>query len=177
MFARRGRDHPSLRCPLVGVREHEPLENPGVQPLSDQTQQHSVTYPSAKDLPEVEVFDGVEKLSDVDLDDPPPSHPPRRVPDCAQRLVLRATRPEAVREVVKLLLVDLADHHRHRALQDLVLEGRDADRTGLRPIALRDVHPPHRRRPVLPGLRAVEERLEVGLQVLRVRCRALSVDT
>src|SRR5262249_16632837 len=40
--------------------EHEPLENPGVQPLSDQTQQHSVTYPSAKDLPEVGVFDGVE---------------------------------------------------------------------------------------------------------------------
>src|SRR4051812_35052261 len=89
----------------------------------------------------------------------------------------RATGPETIREVVKLLLVDLADHHRHRALQNLVLEGGNADRTGLRPIALRDVHPPHGRCPISPGLRAVEKRLEVGLQLLRVRCCALSVDT
>ncbi|HLK36375.1 MAG TPA: hypothetical protein VKU41_06450, partial [Polyangiaceae bacterium] len=49
----------------LGVREHEPLENPGVQPLSDQTQQHSVPYPSAKDPPEVGVFDGVEGTHDI----------------------------------------------------------------------------------------------------------------
>ena len=120
--------------------------------------------------------DGVEKFSNVDLDDPSTLHPPCRVLDRAQRLVWRATRSEAVREVVELLLVDLADHHRHRALQDLVLEGRNTDRTGLRPIALRDVHPSHWRRPVSPGLRAVEKRQEVDLQLLRVCCRALSVD-
>src|SRR5262249_62031718 len=44
------------------------------------------------------------------------------------------------------------------------------------PLPLRVGPPPHRRCPVSTGLRAVEERLEVGLQVLRVRCRALSVD-
>ena len=70
-----------------------------------------------------------------------------------------ATGAKAIREVVKLLLVDLPDHHRHRALQDLVLEGRNTDRTGLRPIALRDVHPSHRRRPVSPRLCAVQQRL------------------
>jgi hypothetical protein len=30
-------------------------------------------------------------------------------------------------------------------LEDLVLEGRNPDRPGFRPISLRDVHPPHRR--------------------------------
>ncbi len=44
----------------------------------------------------------------------------------------RAPRPEAVRAVEKVLLVDGLQHHRDRALQDLVLEGRDADRSRLR---------------------------------------------
>src|SRR5690349_5242436 len=77
-----------------------------------------------------------------------------------------ATRAKAVREVAKLLLVDLADHHRHRTLQDLVLEGRNTDRTGFCPSVLRDVHSPHRWREVASGLGAV-----------RVLLRALPVDS
>jgi site-specific DNA recombinase len=127
--SRRRSHHPSLRRSFVGVRELKPLDDSGVQPLSDQTQQHSVPYPSTKDLSEVDMGDAVEKLPDIDLDDPSPSHPPCRVLNRAQRLVWRATRSKAVREIVKLLLVDLADHHRHRALQDLVLEGRDGHLT------------------------------------------------
>ena len=50
------------------------------------------------------------------------------------------------------------------------------DGSRLRAIALRDVHSPHRRRPIAPGLRAIEERREVGLELLRVLIRALSVD-
>jgi hypothetical protein len=88
----------------------------------------------------------------------------------------RATGPEAVREVVKLLLVDSLQHHRHGALQDLVLEGRNADGPRLRPVPLRDVDPPHRWGSIRPGLRALEERPEVFLQVLLVLLRALSVD-
>src|SRR5262249_52486997 len=111
-----------------------------------------------------------------DLDEPPTSHAPCRGPDDLQRLVRGATGTKAIREVVELLLVDLPDHHRHRTLQDLVLEGRDADRTGFRTVSLRDVHSPHRRRPVPAGLRALEKRLEVVLQSLRVLLRAHSVD-
>ena len=39
------------------------------------------------------------------------------------------------------------------------------------------MHAPDRRRSVRAGLRAVEQRLEIDLQVRRVRFRALSVDT
>ena len=77
----------------------------------------------------------------------------------------RAMRPEAVRAVKKLLLVDGLQHHRDRALQDLVLEGGNADGSRLRPAPLRDVDPPHRRRPVRARLRAFEKRLEIALQI------------
>ena len=70
----------------------------------------------------------------------------------------RPARPEAVRAVQKVLLVDRFQHHHHRPLKHLVLEGRDPDRARLAPVALRNVHPPHRRRPVRPGLEAVEQR-------------------
>src|SRR5882757_10794655 len=86
------RDHPSLRRSFIGVRELITLKHPGVQPLSDQTQQHAVAYPSAKDVPEVEVIDGVEELPDVDLDDPSSIHLPCRVLDRVQRLMRRAPR-------------------------------------------------------------------------------------
>src|SRR5262249_34464490 len=41
-------------------------------------------------------------------------------------LMRGATAPKPVRAVEKILLVNGLQHHRHRALQDLVLEGRDA---------------------------------------------------
>jgi hypothetical protein len=44
------------------------------------------------------------------------------------------------------------------------------------PIALRDVDPPHRRREVRSGLRVVEQRPEVVLQMRRVLGRGLSID-
>src|SRR6266536_200028 len=52
------RDHPSLRRSFIGMREIQSLDDPGVQPLSDQAQQHSVTYPSVKDRSQVGVIDG-----------------------------------------------------------------------------------------------------------------------
>src|SRR5262245_5706130 len=122
------------------------------------------------------MVDGVEELPDIDLDDPATFHSHRRVPERLQRLMGRATGTKAIRAVVELLRVALADHHGHRTLQDLVLEGRNTDRTSFRPIALRDVHTTHRRRPVTPRFRAIEERLEVRLQLLRVLLRGLSID-
>jgi site-specific DNA recombinase len=169
------RDHATLRCPFFGVREVRSLEHPRVQPLADQTHQHSVTYPSTKDVQQVAMVDGVEELLDVDLKDPATTHPHRRVLQRLARLVRRATGPEAVRDVQKRRLVDGLERHRHGALQHLVLEGGNADGARLRPIALRDVHPSHRRRSVHARLRAVQERPKVVLQLLRVLLRTLSV--
>ena len=87
----------------------------------------------------------------------------------------RARGPEAIRAVVKLLLVDCLQHHRHRALEDLVLERRDADGPRSRSITLRDVDASNRRREVRARLEAVEQAAEILVESLRVRCRRLSV--
>ena len=61
-----------------------------------------------------------------------------------------ASRPEAVGETQKVGLVDGAQHLGHRALDDLVLQRRHAERP-LTAVRFRDVHAPHRLRPVAPA--------------------------
>ncbi len=63
----------------------------------------------------------------------------------------------------------------HRPLQNLVLEGRNADGSTLLPIALRDVDAPHRGGPVRPGLRSLQQRPEVLLQLRRIGFARLAV--
>src|SRR5262249_40293129 len=152
------------------------FEDAGVQPLANQPQNHTITYPAAQNLPHACMVEGVEKLLDIDLHDPTASPPHRDMLQLLERLMRRAPRPEAVRKVVEVLLVDGFEQHRDRALQHLVLEGRDADGTRTLPIALRDVHSPDGRRTVRAGLRAIEQRPEVVLQLLLVLLRGLSVD-
>jgi hypothetical protein len=84
--------------------------------------------------------------------------------------------PQAVRAIDKVLLVDRFQQHHHRALENLVLQRRDADRSRLRRRAgLGNVNPLDRRRHVPARLGAVQQRLEVGLQVLPVRVPRLAV--
>jgi hypothetical protein len=80
----------------------------------------------------------------------------------------RPTRPEPVRAVPKVLLVDRFEHHDHRPLKNLVLEGRYPDRTRGRAIGLRDVGPSHGRRLIEARLGSVQQVLQVLFQVLCV---------
>lgn len=56
-----------------------------------------------------------QKLLDIDFHDPATSHLHRRSSEVLEGLVRGATRPEAIREVVKRLLVHSFEHHRDRA--------------------------------------------------------------
>ena len=85
-------------------------------------------------------------------------------PKIFQRLVRRAAGPEAVRAGQEVLLVDRLQHHAHRPLEDLVLEGRYPDGPGLAPVAFGDVAATHRGGLVRARLEAVEQRPEVLLQ-------------
>jgi hypothetical protein len=87
-----------------------------------------------------------------------------------------ASGSEPVRDVHKVRLVDRFQHHQHRTLEDLILIRGYPQRTSLVGRAgLGDVHSTHWRRHVRAGLGAVEEVLEVGLQVGLVFVRGLSV--
>ncbi|NOZ87199.1 MAG: hypothetical protein GXP49_13200 [Deltaproteobacteria bacterium] len=57
-------------------------------------------------------------------------------------------------------------------LKNLVLESRNPDGTGSLPVALRNMHSTNRMRTVAPGLEALQQILEVRLQVRCIlRCR------
>ena len=118
----------------------------------------------------------VEKLPDVHFQNPAASAVHRPLPQVFQGFVCRSSRPEAIRAGIEVLLVDRLQQHDDRPLEDLVLQRGNSDRASLGSRArLGNMHPPHRRCPVRPGLRPVQERLEVGLQVFRVLGPGLSV--
>ena len=124
----------------------------------------------------MDVVELVEKLLDVEFDHPAAPHRHQHLPQLVERLVRRTSRPKAVRARQEVLLVDRLEHHRHRPLQHLVLESGDPDRAHRLAVALRDLHPAHRRRLVAAGLEALQQRAEVGLESLGVLGRSLPVD-
>ena len=58
-----------------------------------------------------------------------------------ERLVRVTSRPEPVRETSEVRLINFIEHGHHGLLNNLVLQGRDAQ-GALPPIGLRDVHSP-----------------------------------
>src|ERR1022692_4440234 len=150
-----GRYDPALRTTRLRTRHRASFEYSCVEPLAYQALYHSVAYPAVQYLAQSLVVDRVEVLAYVDLDDPTAGHHRRLSMQYVQRLKRRASWPEAERAVQKVLLVNGLQHHRDRALQHLILEGRDAQRAHLATV-FRDVRTPHWRRPVRAGLRAFE---------------------
>ena len=117
----------------------------------------------------------VEKRADVNLQNAAYPAPHALLREARQGVVRRTLRPETVRAVVEVLLVNRLQEHHDRPLKHFVFQRRDADGAGLSASALRDMHPSHRRRPVHTRLRAFQEQSEVDLQVLLVVRRRLAV--
>src|SRR6266436_1723531 len=106
----------------------------------------------------------VEKLPDVHVHNPAATDLHEVLPQDLQRLMRRPSRPEAIRTVQKVLLVDRLQRHDDRPLKDLILQSRDAQRTSLVARPFRNTHPTYRRRPVRAGLGTFEERLKIVKQ-------------
>ena len=86
-------------------------------------------------------------------------------PERVQRVVLAAPGPEPVREAQEVLLVDRVEDRHDRLLDDLVLQGRDAQRS-LSPVRLRDVGSLGRLRSIRPLMHAA---VQIGQPRLQVR--------
>ncbi len=110
----------------------------------------------------------VEEPADVGVNDPvdlPPFHSDR---DGVERIVRPAPRPEAVAEPEELRLKDRYQNRiRHRPLENLVLQRRNAERS-LPSILLGYEHPPGRRRPVRTPVYAGTEVGQSAFQSVRV---------
>jgi hypothetical protein len=110
-----------------------------------------------QDLPQVDMIQRIEEAPDVHLDDPGSPKINHTLPDGFERLVRRAPRAKAVRAGQEVLLVHNFQSHGHRALEHLVLQRWDPERTGFVAASFRDVHPSDGRCPVAARLGAVEE--------------------
>ena len=122
------------------------------------------------------MVDRVEKLSKIDVHYPVASHLHFLFPQGLQGSVCTASGPEPVRDVQKVRLVHRFQHHQHRTLKDFILICGYPQRASLVGRAcLGNVHSTHGRRHVRAGFGAVEEVLEVGLQVDLIFVRGLSI--
>ena len=121
------------------------------------------------------MVDRVEKFSKIDIHDPVASHLHLLVPQRLQGSVSTASGPEPVRDVQKVRLVHRFQHHQHRTLKNFIFIRWYSQRACLIRASLGNMHSTHGRRHVRAGFGAVEEVLEVGLQVDLVFVRGLSV--
>jgi hypothetical protein len=135
-------DHPALRRPLLHHLELAVLHHACVQPFQQQPNEARIADPVLDELPHPFVLDRVEERADIGIEHPA-YLPAQRDRQCIQSVVLIPAGPESVREAQEHRLVDRLQDHLHRLLDDLVLDGRDAERPRAT-IALRDVHTPYR---------------------------------
>src|SRR5882672_5725752 len=91
------RNNSALRRSRFRCRQLTVLEHPCIEPLANQPYQHSINHPLANDFPQLVMWNRIEVLSNVDLDDPPASHLHRLAPQVLQQLVRAATGAKAVR--------------------------------------------------------------------------------
>lgn len=80
-------DDPALRAAGFRGRPGPFLQDPRLQPFTDQPQQHPISHPLLKKGPQVSMVQCVEKLSHIDLHDPATPHVHRLLPQGLQRLM------------------------------------------------------------------------------------------
>jgi site-specific DNA recombinase len=152
------------------------LHDPGLQPFGQQPEDTAIADPMLQEPHHPGVADAVEERPDVGVQNP--VHFPQIDPvgERVQRIVLGTPRPEPIGEAEEVRLVDGVQHLHHRALDDLVLQRRDAERP-LPAVGLRDVLPPRRLRPVCAAHHAAMQVVDVAIERHRILLPLHPIDT
>src|SRR6266511_5407956 len=131
-----------LRRPRLRARPFPVLDDACPEPLLDQPQDPFVRDPMLEELHKPRLVEAGEEVADVSVEHE--VHLPARDPDSkrVQRIMLRAPRPEPVRETEEVLLVYGVQHLDHRPLKDLILKRSDPERPQPPPGSRRESHPP-----------------------------------
>src|SRR5947209_312042 len=118
----------------------------------------------------------IEKAANVHIEHPVHFLHQQSGVERIQRVMLASPRPESVRETKKVGFVDSVQHLDGRALDDLVFQHGNSERS-FPPVALVDVRPTHRLRPLRSSLQPMGEILKIILKSLAVVPPCLSVHT
>src|SRR6266481_4408110 len=123
------------------------LQHAGVQPFLDEPHDAPVRNPVLDELHQPFVRNPVEKAFDVQIKHPVHFSRQQSRVQRVQRLMLASPWPEPVRKSKKVRFVNGIQHLDRRALDDLVFQRRNSERS-LPPVGLGDKHSAHRLRPV-----------------------------
>jgi hypothetical protein len=164
-----------LRDTLSGLDPLAFVEHPCVEPLSDQPKDPAVADPVLDEAQQPFSAERVEERPDVGVQNPVDPALPDPERERVQRIVLAPPGSEPVAEAQERRLKDRRQEHHHRCLDDLVLQGRDAERP-LSAIRLGDVPAAGWQRSVGACMNAGVEVDEVGLEALRVAIPGQLID-
>src|SRR6266851_9475019 len=160
-------DPRSLRRPDLHRFPSAALEDTGLEPPLNQAEDPRVSDPVPQHPYQPSVVDGVEEGSDVEIEHPVHALRHHRLFQGGQGGVRAAPRPEAVAEPQEVRLLDLIQHLGYRALDNLVLEGGNAEGPEAT-VAFRDIRAAYRLGPVLAAVDPRVQVLKVALQRLLV---------
>src|SRR5208282_1678865 len=165
----------TMRCTLRRLDPLVVFQHARLQPLLDQADDPSIADPVFHEPYQPLSADRVEERSDVGVYDPVDLACSDPIRQRVQRVVLAASRSEPIAKPQELRLVDRRQDRYHRRLDDLVLDGGDAERPPSA-IRLRYIPPAGRQRPIRPCVDPCVEVCEVTLKMLRVLVPRYLVD-
>src|SRR6202050_3106982 len=150
------------------------LQHAGVEPFLDQAHDAPICYPVLDEFHQPFVRQRIEKAANIQIQHPVHFSRQQSRVERVQRLMLAASRPEPVRESLKVRLVDSVQHFDGCALDDFVFQHGHSERP-FPPIVLFDVRPTHRLRSIRSSLQPMGEILEIVLEGLAVVPPRLSI--
>ena len=158
-----------LHCAHLAV-----LQDACVQPLHQQPHHALVCNRVLDELLHPSVLDRVVKCTNIRVEHPVhlPADGHR---ESIQSPMRRPARPEAIRELQKLLLVDGLQDHPCCLLNDLVFQRRNAERARAT-ISFRNVHAPNRLWMIVATVNTVLKVTHAGVQILAVRAPRDPID-
>ena len=169
------RNRRSLRRAHRARRPSTVLHDSCAQPFLDESHDSPISDPVLDKLHYPSVIHGSKEISDVCVEHPVYVPRPDRGRECIQHRAGRA-RVEIRTRNREILFVDGVHHLDHRALDELVLQRRDAERT-LPSVGLGDVYPPRRLRSIRSPMQSCVKLPEVILEPHTVLHPGDSIDS
>src|SRR5712664_1573458 len=157
----------ALGRPLLHSYSFPILQHAGREPFLDQPHDAPICHPMLDEFHQPFVGKPIEKAFDVQIKHPVHFSRQQSGVQSVQRLMLAAPWSEPVRKTEKVRFVDSVQHLDRHALDDLVFQRRDSERS-LPPVGLGDIHPTHRFRSIRSSLQPFGKVLEIPLQFFAV---------
>jgi len=165
-----------LRGPYLRLRPLPFLGHPRPQPFLDQAQNPSVGNAMLDELDQPFVRQIVEKAPNVGIENPVHLLPHDPYPQRIQGIMLAAPRSEPIGEPQEILFVNLIEDCHYGLLNDLILQGCDAQGT-LPSIGFRNVGSLGRLRSIRPSMDSAVQICQLLIQVRLVLLPRHAIDS